>query len=52
LHSDPPGVPLVSSAEPGRGELVVARLIAGTYYVRVQPAAGLGTYELWIEAHR
>ena len=52
LHGDPPGVPLVTSAGPGLGQLVTARLIAGTYYARVQPARGSGAYELWIEARR
>lgn len=52
LHGDPPGVPIISAEGPGPGKLVVARLIAGTYYLRVQPATGSGEYELAITARR
>ncbi len=52
LHGDPSGVPITSADGPGPGKLVLARLIAGTYYVRVQPAAGSGAYELSITTRR
>ncbi len=52
LHGNPPGVPLASSEGPGLGEIVTARLITGTYFALVQPAAGAGPYEVWIEVRR
>ncbi len=52
LHGEPPGVPLASSEGPGLGEIVSARLVTGTYYTLVQPAHGLGGYELWFEVQR
>lgn len=52
LHGDPPGAPIIAAEGPGSGKLVLARLISGTYYVRVQPATGSGDYELSITARR